>query len=113
MFGFFKDAFNYEQRCVGRTEVNGLEVSTAYTSDEGYETALLDANGAHPVERYETKSLAEKGHDKWCKKAKTIKSVVKLGWLGLVDDKKIKLIRKVKVKPTTKSQKLLPNKPNL
>lgn len=93
IFGFMADYDNYEQRKVGKTEVNGLQVSTAYSSDEGYETALIDADGVHPVERYKSKEDAVSGHEKWCKKAKKIKTCTKLGWGGLVDDTEITLQR--------------------
>lgn len=66
-----------------RKDNNGIAVSTVLTSDEeGYETALLDANGTWPVERYKTKELAIKGHNKWVKWSKTGngKSIIKLGW---------------------------------
>jgi hypothetical protein len=92
-FNFFQDADNYEQRKVARTEVNGLQVSTAYTSDMGYETAILDAEGAHPVERYGSREDAIKGHEKWLEIAKTAETVVKLGWGGWTDDEEITLIR--------------------
>jgi len=95
MFSFLKDMCNYEERKVGRdTSGSGIEVSTANTSDEGYETALLDKNGTHPVERYITKDEAKKGHEKWLKFAHTAngKTVKKLGGLGgLVDDEDIVL----------------------
>ena len=98
MFEFINDMGNYDTRKLGRTEVNGVTVSTAYTSDEGYETALLDANGVHPVERYNSKSEAEKGHEKWCKEAETVETVTKLGGFGgLVDDKVITIVRSVGV----------------
>ena len=93
MFSFLNDANNYEERKIGKEEVNGVEVSTAYTSDCGYETAILDANGVHPVERYETKKDAEIGHKKWIKKAMTIKTVTKLGWMGLCDEEEIVIVR--------------------
>lgn len=93
-FSFLQDMGNYESRKVGRMEVNGVIVSTAFTSDEGYETALCDANGAHPVERYLTKDEAIAGHGKWIRRAGTIEAVVKLG--GLVDDEKIIIKRVVK-----------------
>lgn len=96
MFEFLKDIGNYESRKLGRTTVNGLTVSTAYTSDEGYETAIIDENGVHPVERYLSKEDAQIGHDKWCKKAETVETVTKLGGLGgLVDDQVITIIRSV------------------
>lgn len=98
MFEFINDIGNYDTRKVGRTKVNGVTVSTAYTSDEGYETAILDANGVHPVERYYGKAEAEAGHAKWCKEAETVETVTKLGVFGgLVDDKVIVIVRSVGV----------------
>ena len=40
--------------------------------DEGYETAILDANSAYPVERYKDKEDALIGHYEWCKKAESL-----------------------------------------
>lgn len=58
----------------------GLGVSTVFATDiEEYETAILDNNGAHPVERYKTKKEAIKGHNKWVKETLTLTEVVKLG----------------------------------
>jgi len=65
---FLKDIGNYETRKVERTICkNGIIVSTAYSSDEGYETALIDKKGAHPIERYENKEHAIEEHKKWVK----------------------------------------------
>ena len=99
MFEFMQDIDNYESRKVDRTELkNGLIVSTAWSSDEGYETAIIDTNGVHPVERYGSdesdKEDAQKAHEKWKEFAKDGigKSVIKLGWLGgLVDSEAITL----------------------
>lgn len=97
MFEFIKDYGNYETRKVGKDSVNGLEISTAYSSDEGYETALIDENGVHPVERYLTKESAIEGHKEWMKKAETIINVLKLGGFGgIVEDKEIQLKRAFK-----------------
>jgi hypothetical protein len=94
MFDFIKDINNYEDRKLEKTEVNGVTVSTAYTSDEGYETALIDANGVHPVERYPSKEHAHHGHEKWCKKAETVKEVIKLGGFGgFIKDEVITIVR--------------------
>lgn len=97
MFEFINDIGNYESRKVARTEAkdnNGIGVSTAYTSDEGYETALLDANGIHPVERYEDRNLAEEGHERWVLRAKKIRKVNKIGGFGgMIEDEIIKLER--------------------
>lgn len=68
LLDFFYDINNYEDRKVAKIEPkenNGIGVSTAYTSDEGYETALLDANGVHPVERYDSREESVQGHKKW------------------------------------------------
>lgn len=60
----------YEKNKIGRLEPHknaGIGVSTCNTDDEGYETALLDVNGAWPVERYKNKKNAVAGHAKWIK----------------------------------------------
>lgn len=93
MFSFLNDIGNYEDRKVARhTSASGIEVSTAFTSDEGYETALIDANGTHPVERYEYLELAKAGHDRWLAFADTAdgEAVTELGGMGgLVPDEVI------------------------
>jgi len=72
MFEFFKNVGNYNDRKLGRhTSDSGIEVSTAFTYDEGYETALIDKNGVHVVERYKDKETALEGHTKWMKFADT------------------------------------------
>ncbi len=94
MFEFLLDVGNYEDRKVGRNEVYGLHVSTAFTSDEGYETAIIDSNSVYPVERYKTKKEAEIGHKKWMEKAKTIKVITMLsGMGGFVPEERIILER--------------------
>ena len=72
---------------------NGIGVSTVLSSDEGYETALLDKTGAHPVQRYRSRASALKGHKKWVNFAKMAdgKSVTMLGVLDR--NRKIKLRR--------------------
>lgn len=72
-FNFLMDFGNYKDRVVARVnpeENNGIGLSTAFSSDEGYETAILDAHGAHPVERYATKEEAKLGHKIWLHKLK-------------------------------------------
>lgn len=79
-FSFLKDIGNYESRKVGRDEIRGFVVSTAFTSDEGFETAIGDANGFHPVERYSSKEDAIGGHKKWCAGIESgMTSIVELG----------------------------------
>lgn len=70
---------DYESRKVANDKVNGLRVSTVYTYDEGYETAIIDINGVYPVERYLTLDDAVAGHAKWLKKAPKLKTVQMLG----------------------------------
>lgn len=93
---FIWDIGNYEDRKVNNEEIDGITISTAWTSDEGYETALCDATDKfYPVERYLTKSGAEEGHKKWCKKIKNgIETITILGGFnGLVPDEQYKLKR--------------------
>ncbi len=78
---FANDMGNYEDRKVGRDDVGGVTVSTAYCSDLGYETAILDQNDAYPVERYGgDKSAAIRGHAKWVTAAPSLITVDKLGY---------------------------------
>lgn len=100
MFDFLKDLDNYETRKINRLEPEdnfGVGVSTAWTSDEGYETAILNNNEAYPVERYKTKKEAEKGHKKWVIASKTVKTITMLsGLCGLAPEKKVQLRRAIK-----------------
>lgn len=85
---------NYESRMVARKEAYGLILSTCWTNDFGFETAILDQNGAHPVERYDDRDEAQSGHDKWLSLLPKIENITKLGTPdGLVTDQKIKLER--------------------
>jgi hypothetical protein len=45
---------------IDRTEVDNLVVSTIHANEGWYETAILDANGTHPVQRYESVGSAER-----------------------------------------------------
>lgn len=80
-FDFLKDIGTYSDRVIGRDNVNGFTISTAFTSDEGYETAIIDKNNTHPVERYPDKEASIKGHKKWKKKmVNPPKKIKKLFW---------------------------------
>ncbi len=82
-------ADNYDKRVIARTEVDGFTVSTANTSDYGDETAILDANGTYPVQRYETREQAQAGHLEWVEKIKSgLRTVTQLGGYGLADEEK-------------------------
>ena len=94
LFGFFDMVDDYDERKVRLDLVEGLIVSTAYSSDEGYETAIGDVEGNyHPVERYSSKELAIEGHGRWIESAKTLETIEKLGWLGVDLGGPIKLKR--------------------
>jgi hypothetical protein len=89
------DANNYEDRKVGRDEVNGLIVSTCYTSDQGFETALIDKNHVYPVERYTLRRMAVEGHARWCEFAKGNENkITKLGYDDVIEDTVIVLERR-------------------
>jgi len=65
---------------VGRSQSGPFIISTVLTSDLGvYETAILDKIGANPVERYDTREQAEKGHAYWMATAATLTEITKLG----------------------------------
>jgi hypothetical protein len=92
MFEFLNDIDDYEIRKVARDEIDTLSVDTAFTSDEGYETAIIDKNGTHPVERYEDCQSSIDGHKRWvewCKDKSNFK-VIELGvFHGMVENKEI------------------------
>ena len=78
----FSSMMRFLSRIVARVEPEdngGVGVSTVWTSDEGYETAILDANGAHPVERYEDEESALQGHERWVSDANKLTEVTVLG----------------------------------
>jgi len=63
----------YDERKVNRTELeNGLVVSTCWTEDEGYETAIITKKSSTVcvVERYSNRVLAVEGDIKWVSFAK-------------------------------------------
>lgn len=55
----------YDLRKVDRTEVWEIIVSTAYTYDCGYETAIIKHYNVDVVERYRTREESIEGHKKW------------------------------------------------
>lgn len=80
---------------VGKNVVDGLGVSTVLASDVGYETAILDAERAHPVERYDSEEDAVAGHGAWCKRVKGLQKVTELGYGELVEDEIVELVRPI------------------
>jgi hypothetical protein len=76
-----------------KDKANGLGISTINSQDMGYETAILDAKNAHPVERYETEDEAKAGHAKWLKRVQEgLSEVTRLGYGDIVDDEQITLV---------------------
>lgn len=77
---------------IARDEVDGLIVSTVDSGDMGPETAVIDRNGTHPVERYESEDEARKGHVAWVENIrKGVRKVTKLGYGRLIEDEPITL----------------------
>lgn len=65
------DADNYDERKVAEKEqVGEFKISSCYTSDMGYETAIGYKDEFYPVERYDTKEECIEGHNKWIEWAK-------------------------------------------
>ena len=87
---------SYDERKVAdKAEVNGLEISTCWSDDMGFETAISDKKDIfYPVERYETREEAIAGHEKWKEKAKTIKKITYLGYGDLIEDEETILERR-------------------
>lgn len=85
---------NLEERKIERTEVDGYTISTVWTNDMGYETAIGQNDEWHPVERYKTREEAVDGHNKWVVDLPTLDQIVQLGYGGLVDETVIKLDQK-------------------
>ncbi|HEY5708602.1 MAG TPA: hypothetical protein VIS51_04340 [Solirubrobacterales bacterium] len=72
--------------------LKGLGVSTVETPDMGFETAILDANGTHPVERYDTRIEAVLGHLEWAERClHGLAGITKLGYGDLVKEKQVVL----------------------
>ena len=66
LFGIFNTTGNEEK--VGHSIVGNYEVSTCYTVDQGYETAIWKTGNSWDmiiVQRYETKDEAIEGHSLW------------------------------------------------
>ena len=64
-------ADNYDDRKVAEKEqVEEFKISSCYTSDMGYETAVIYKNEVYPVQRYISKEECLEGHNKWIEWAK-------------------------------------------
>ena len=71
---------SYEERCVGRDPVDGVVVSTAFTDDCGYETAILTKTNTRIVERYASREAAVSGHAKWIRGIVGKKTLTDVGY---------------------------------
>ena len=82
---------------IDRSTIGGYTISTVDTCDCGPETAIIDANGSHPVERYNSIEEAREGHLKWVAFIgeevilKGNKTITKLGYGSSLPDKEIEL----------------------
>ena len=75
---------------------DGLTVSTVFTEDMGYETAIIDSNEVTVVERYPDKKSSAKGHFKWIEwiNNKDNNEVQDVGYGNLIDSFTVKLKRR-------------------
>lgn len=94
VYKMMQAAFHPERSTLlAHTYVDEVVVSTALTGDLGYETAILDAEGAHPVARYVNEEQARTGHAWWRKHIIGKQVVTELGYPGALDDEEICLVR--------------------
>lgn len=71
------DANNYDDRKVAEKEqVGEFKISSCYTSDMGYETAVIYKDEVYPVERYISKEECIEGHNKWIEWAKNKPKII-------------------------------------
>jgi len=90
------DVLEYDSRKVDdKYTFNGLTVSTVWTDDMGYETAIIDSNRTNIVERYPDKKSAAEGHFKWIEwvNNKDNNEVQDVGYGSLVGLSTVKLKR--------------------
>lgn len=87
------DAAKAPHERIGKDHVNGLVVSTVLTKDMGWETAIIDANGTSPVQRYLSKEAAVDGHERWKEFALDGERITRLGYGELVEPTEIVLKR--------------------
>ncbi len=83
---------------VQRTDVDGYTISTVNTPDHGYETAVVDIKGAHPVERYPDRAAAELGHKKWVYQVSELTDIIILGWMDIVPPEPYTLVKDPSIK---------------
>ncbi len=78
---------------LARTVVDGFAVSTVVSPDCGPETAILDDEDTHPVERYADEIAALAGHAKWVEFIRDGgRTITKLGYGELVDAEPVQLV---------------------
>lgn len=92
----YRSQFDYNERKIKKTKVNGVEVSTAYVPDyDCWETAIKDLDNIYPVERYQNPDLAILGHTKWVDNMEHgVEYIEKLEFFDLTEKEIIKLRRK-------------------
>lgn len=77
---------------IGPTPVDEYVVSTVLVNDlECWETAILVRGNFNPVERYDEREEAERGHQRWCEAIPHLTEITKLGYGDLVRPEKVKL----------------------
>ena len=77
MIAMLIDGDNYEERKVAeKVEIGKFKISSCYTSDMGYETAIGYKGEFYPVERYGNAEECINGHNKWIEWAKTNPKII-------------------------------------
>ena len=84
-----------------KTDVgHGITVSTVDTTDRGWETAIVDADGEiHVVEEYPDRDAAAAGHAKWVEQAPTLTHVTDIGYGSLIEPSERELVREAEEVP--------------
>ena len=86
-----------QNEIIGKTKISDVLVSTVFTLDCGYETAICADMYCSPVERYKTRAEATLRHERWANKiTESYKdgqiSIIELGPCGhtdLIPDKEV------------------------
>jgi hypothetical protein len=73
-------------------EVGHLLVSTVYVNDlKCWETAVICEGHASPVERYDTKEDAVRGHERWIFEVPYMNEITKLGYGDQIAPKTVRI----------------------
>lgn len=89
-----ESATEFAARVICKTQVEDVQVSTVFTPDLGYETAICDEESTYPVERYKGLADAEVGHLRWVvEMKKRPATIVVLAYPGVTQAETVTLVR--------------------